>query len=1530
MDNGSLQTPWFPLSVAQRSRCFAYELEPRNRGNHNNVFVARLRGPVRPATIDAALCALVARHPMLRAEVSIEQGQRIHAHIPFRLEVVDAAGMEVETLRARVQADAWAPFLRDGGELRPLLRACLYVISTTDAVILLALDHLICDGWSYWHLLDELGATLSGMDVPSGTSDAATYRDYVSWQQEFLNGPRGARQLAHWQKVLAGDAAALRLPFDRRRPAESSCRQGFVTRRISRTLKERLQSGKADEGATLYNYLLVTLQILLHRYSGQDRIVIGAAVPGRSQAAWKSMAGDFANVLAMRADFDDQPTARAMLMHCQRSLLSALRNQDYPFPLLVEKMGVAHSDENPFYQVSYVFQKPRRAAELARLWNEQSPEHGVTRWGDLTLHPFPIEQRVGQDKRISLTLHAVEIDDEARCDLAYDVDVFDEATVEQMADHFMALLEGIAEDPDRTARQLPMLSEAERRRLLVELNATACEFQQDALLHELFERQAALRPDAPAAAFENRSHTFAELNARANQLAHELIALGVRPDDRVAICIERSLEMVVGLLGILKAGGAYVPLDPAYPAERLQTILRDAEPRAILTQRALHETRTATELPVLFLDEHDFSSRPATNPDPRAHGLTSRNLAYVIYTSGSTGTPKGVMVEQRSVVNLWRALERLEFVDATPGARIGLNASISFDGSVKSLLQLLSGHCVVVFPQNVRADAAAFLDYARAQALDAFDCTPAQLALLMQAGLADERAPYRPKAVLVGGESIGAPLWQSLRSIPSTRFFNVYGPTECTVDATACALHEAGERPVIGRPIANVAVYILDPQRQPVPTGVEGEIYIGGAGVARGYLNRAELTAERFLRDPFSADPAARMYRTGDLGRWLPDGSIEYLGRNDFQVKIRGYRIELGEIESALARCNGVREAVVLARDEADGDKRLVAYLVAAGDTAIEPTELRAALQSQLPDYMVPSAFVVLESFPLTPNGKLDRRALPAPEASALNIRAYEPPAGEIEEILAALWQELLRVDRVGRHDQFFELGGHSLLAMQVVSRIRGAFGVELPLRDLFANPTLSALGEAVRAARSSTMGEIPRADRDQPLPLSLAQQRLWFLDRLDKAASAAYSQPAALRLAGSLDVAALRAALDRLIARHENLRTSFIAEGGVPYQRIAPEHCGFALAFEDLSALPGGEREAAVARLTVEEARAPFDLSTGPLVRGRLLRLGDEEHVLLVTQHHIVTDGWSIDIMVREFAALYEAFHNRQPDPLPPLHVQYADYAQWQREWLQGGELSRQLEFWKSHLTGAPALIELPLDRPRPAVQSYAGGTVPLRLSPELTASLRELSRHNGVTPYMTLLAAWGALLARLSGQRDIVIGTPVANRQRREFENLIGFFVNMLAVRLRLDDQPAFASFLSAVKETALAAFAHQELPFEQVVEAVQPQRSLSHSPLAQVTFTWNNLGRGRPDGRMLQLPGLQVSAVDRLHETTQADLQLLLDDTGDVFSGVLVYAKDLFDRETIERWAGHFVCLLEAIAADAATAIDELPLLTAAERE
>ncbi|WP_146741412.1 condensation domain-containing protein, partial [Lonsdalea populi] len=720
-------------------------------------------------------------------------------------------------------------------------------------------------------------------------------------------------------------------------------------------------------------------------------------------------------------------------------------------------------------------------------------------------------------------------------------------------------------------------------------------------------------------------------------------------------------------------------------------------------------------------------------------------------------------------------------------------------------------------PEALRADARRLWRYFSRHAVDVFDCTPVQLHGLLDAGLGIDPA-YQPAAVLIGGEAISPHVWSRLTKLAATRFINVYGPTECTVDAAACVIDASQPLPVIGKPLANTRIYILDAQGQPAPLGVTGEIHIGGDGVARGYLYRPELTAERFIPDPFSTTPDARLYKTGDLGRWRPDGNIEYLGRNDFQVKLRGFRIEPGEIEARLMQCPGVREAVVVAREDHRGDTRLVAYLQTQPGAELLPADLRRRLSESLAEYMVPSAFVTLDTFPLTPNGKLDRRALPAPDLTAVISRDYEAPQGEVETALAEIWQDLLGLARVGRHDHFFELGGHSLMAVQLINHLREQ-GREATLAALFSHPTLCDLAMVLTNASFTSPSRIPVADRNTPLPLSFAQQRLWFIGHLDPAASQAYHLPAALRLVGQLDKSALTAALDSLVARHESLRTHFTLVDGQPCQQIAPDSIGFSLSCLDLRKLDAAGCPQRVAELAAQEAREPFDLTQGPLIRGRLLQLGDDEHVLLLTQHHIVSDGWSLGILVRELAALYRAAIRGENAHLPPLPIQYADYAVWQRNWLRGETLADLHAFWHNQLQGAPALLRLPTDRPRPSVQRYVGSVVPIQIDGTELTALRTLSQQQGTTLFMTLLAGWAAVLSRLSGQDDIVVGTPVANRTRRELEGVVGFFVNTLALRVEPGQCTTVADLLAQVRERALAAYAHQDLPFEQVVEALQP---------------------------------------------------------------------------------------------------------------
>ncbi|MGF6988499.1 amino acid adenylation domain-containing protein [Paraburkholderia atlantica] len=1103
--------------------------------------------------------------------------------------------------------------------------------------------------------------------------------------------------------------------------------------------------------------------------------------------------------------------------------------------------------------------------------------------------------------------------------------------VDRMAQHLQILLREAVAKRQQPVCHLDILPAAERGYLLEELNRTEAAYPSERCIHELFEAQVRRAPEAVALVHENERLSYGELNARANRLAHHLIALGVRPDQPVGICVERSAAMVVGLLAILKAGGAYLPLDPAYPSQRLRQVLGDAAPQLLLCDaagRAALGPEVLTDVIAVDLETATpvWGEQPRSDPEPRTLGLTSRHLAYVIYTSGSTGTPKGVQNEHRAVINRLIWMQKAYALKATDV--VLQKTPFGFDVSAWEFFwTLLEGATLVLAVPGVHKDPDALVNLIIGQRITTAHFVPSMLASFMDTKGVDRCTSLQ--RLVCSGEALSASLTQKVRCVlPWTGLHNLYGPTEAAIDVTAwnCPADFNGSVVPIGRPIANTRVYVLDGHGAPVPFGAVGELYIGGAGVARGYLNRPELTAERFIASPFVEGD--RLYRTGDLARYLPDGNLEFLGRTDDQVKIRGFRIEPGEVAAHLCGHAWVREAVVVARAERAGEPQLVAYVVAAEEAqeAQLAATLRAHLVGQLPDYMVPAAFVPLAELPLTVNGKLDRKALPAPADDAYARSAYEAPQGAVETALAEIWAELLGLERVGRHDNFFELGGHSLLAVQVSSRLSQAVGVELPLSTLFARPVLGDLAASIVEVLSRSgpqhLPAIVAVSRHEPLELSFAQQRLWFLAQLDKD-SARYHVPLGWRLQGRLDRAAWRRSLDQLYARHEALRSVFVDAEEGPRVEILPPGTGLPVLEHDLRERP--DAAAALVALCAEEACTPFDLARGPLVRGRLIRLSEQEHVFLLTQHHIVSDGWSVGVLVRELGSLYRAFVAGQADPLPVPAIQYPDYAAWQRQWLSGERLQRQAQYWREALSGAPSMLALPTDRPRPARQSFAGATVPVEIDAELTRELRRLGREHGTTLFMTVLAGWAAVLSRLSGQDDIVIGVPSANRGRREIEELIGFFVNTLALRVDLSGGPDVATLLERTRRTALGAQEHQDLPFEQVVEIVQPPRALDHTPLFQVGLAWQDNAPGR-----LDLPGLGVEeVVDNAPGQIRFELELNVGECDGRIVGTLGYATALFEESTVRRQRDYLLALLRAMAADAGQPVERIDILPAAER-
>ncbi|MDT5296661.1 MAG: hypothetical protein QOJ76_3541, partial [Acidobacteriota bacterium] len=1504
-----------PLSPGQEALWFLYRMEPDSPA-YNIPAAMRITSPLDSEALRRAFRKLVERHPSLRAtfdEVRGKAVQRItpEAEVCFREE--DATRWSEAELHERLAEEAHLPFdLRSG----PALRVSLFRRGADEHVLLVVVHHIVADFWSLTLLTDELTklyeAVSSGREAAL-PPPAARYSDFVRWQEAMLCGEAGAQHREYWESRLASPLPVLNLPTDRQRPPAQTYRGASLPFRIGAGLTEGLKALGRRHDATLYMTLLAVFQTLLHRYTGQDDIVVGSPTAGRSRAEFAGVVGYFVNPLVLRADLSRNPTFAEFLGRVRGTVLESFRHQDYPFPLLVEQLQPERDpSRSPLFEVAFVLQKSHAGLHQGLASLAVGDAGAELEINGLKLEPVALEQRVAQ---FDLMLMMTEVGGELKASLQYNTDLFDAETVIRLTGHFEMLLGEVVADEGRSLAELKLLTCDEERRLLVELNDTARSYP-TGCMHEMFEAQAERTPDAVAVVCEDESLTYRQLNARANQLAHHLRALGVGPEVFVGILLERNVELVVALLATLKAGGAYVPLDPAYPLERLSFMLEDTRAGVLLTQQRLAHLLPQADARVVCIDR-EADALAALGAENPLSGVTPGTLGYIIYTSGSTGRPKGVSIEHHSAVTLihWAA----EVFSTAELASVLASTSICFDLSVFEIFVPLSLGGRVVVAEN------ALQLPALSNEVTLVNTVPSAMAELARGG----GLPASVVTVNLAGEPLKNSLVQQVYRQPTVeRLFNLYGPSEDTTYSTyTLAPKDSDAEPTIGRPIANTQAYLLDASLRPVPGGVVGEVFLGGEGVARGYLRRPGLTAERFIPDPFSGRSGARLYRTGDLARFRPDGELEYLGRVDNQVKIRGFRIEIGEIESVLSRHEGVREAVVVAREDSPGDKRLVAYLTAAGEVAPAVGELRRHILQSLPEYMIPSVFVALDEMPLTANGKVNRRALPAPaqvhpDAGASRVAPRTP----VEEGLAGIWAQLLGLDAVGIYDNFFELGGHSLLATQLVSHVRETFKVELPLRSIFESPTVAELAalteETARAARGLQFPPVTAVQRGEAAPLSFAQQRLWFLHQLEPD-SAFYNIPAAVRVTGALDVQALKRAFDELVRRHESLRTVITETHGDICQVVRPA-APVALPQVDLSGMCEAASEAEWRRLAEDEARRPFDLSAGPLLRVSLLKLAADSHVLLLTMHHIVSDGWSLGVVLRELSSLLGAFSAGLPSPLPELSIQYADFAQWQRRCLTPEVLEPQLSYWARQLADAPPVLELPTARPRPSVQSTNGATRSATLSTTLTAALKAVSRQEGTTLYMTLLAAFKVLLSRYSGRQDICVGSPVAGRQRGETQDLIGFFVNTLVMRTDLAGASSFKHLLGRVREVCLEAYAHQDVPFERLVEELRPERSLSHTPLFQVTFALQSA----PAGAAV-LPGLEFAPVATESATAKFDLSLEMFEEHGALTANVNYNTDLFDESFIARLTANFEVLLRGIAADPARALADLPLLTVEER-
>ncbi len=1514
----------YPVSFAQQRLWFLDRLEPGSSA-YDLVSAARLDGALRVDVLERALAEIVRRHGALRTVFATLNGEPVQVVAPAaagpHIRVEEVSGPEEER-RARAAAlvagEGHLPFDLARG---PLLRVTLLRAGAEQHVLVVAMHHVVTDGWSMGVFFGELwtlyGAFLD--DRPSPLPELAVqYADYAVWQRKQLTGEALDAQLAFWREALDGAPPLLELPIDRPRPASRARRPGARHRfAVDAELAAALRELGRGEGATPFMTALAAFQLLLSRYAGGEDVVVGTPIAGRTRPELEPLVGVFVNTLAIRARMDGDPTFRELLRRTREATLGAFGHQDVPFERLVEELRVERSlSHTPLFQVMFTLQSaPGRPPELPGLRQTRLQ---------------PPDDSVRFDLELGLAEHA----DGLHGGFAYDADLFDAATVERMAGHLATVLRAVAADPDTRLSRVPLLGEGERRSLLAEPGGAARRYP-DACVHDLIVEQAARTPDAVAVRCGGAALTYGELARHSARLAERLRERGVGPETRVGLCVERSPEMVVGVLGILRAGGAYVPLDPAYPAERLRFVLDDAGISLVVATAAgaaaLPGFRGGIVAPDAPHGEGDDAADGGALPHPPSPG----SAAYVIYTSGSTGTPKGVVVEHRGLAGTLLAARGEFGLDGCDVAAV--LASYAFDiWAFEALAPLLAGGTARLLPADDVLDVQRLV--AELEGVGVMHAVPA----LMRQVVAEVRASGRGtlprmRLAFVGGDAVPPDLLDEMREVfPAAAVRVLYGPTEATILASSHLVAGGGrvERSVLGAPLGEARAYVLDAHGEPVPPGVAGELYVGGRGVARGYHGRAELTAARFVPDPFGggARGGARLYRTGDRARRLADDTLEFLGRTDAQVKIRGFRIEPGEVEAALAAHPSVSAAAVVAREDAapgaPGERRLVGYAVPDPEAPpVGAGELRAWLRERLPEHMVPGEMVLLEALPLTATGKTDRRALPAPERPLAELEeALGLQRTPTEEVVAAAWADVLRLPRVGPAENFFALGGHSLLATQVVSRLRAAFRVDVPVRALFEAPTVAELSArvdaAVRAGQGVQLPPLVRADRAGPLPLSFAQERLWVIDRMDPGGSV-YNVPFTLRLRGELDEGALRAALDALVERHESLRTTFPAPGGRPVQVVHPAE-GATWRLEPLDGVAEGEREARALAAAAEEAVRPFDLAAGPLFRAALFRVAADDHLLVLALHHVVADGWSVGVLFRELSALYAALVRGEPSPLAPLPVQYADFAVWQRGWLAGDTLDRQVAFWRERLAGAPPLLELPTDRPRPAVRSTRGGAHHFRLPPAAAESLRALARAEGATPFMAALACFQLLLSIYSRQDDVVVGTPVAGRTHEALEGLVGMFVNTLALRADLGGDPPFRELLGRVREGTLGAYGHQDLPFEKLVDELRPPRDPGHAPVFQVMFSLHNL-----PAATLRLPGLTLEAVATESRTTKFDLSLSLAETAGGLAGALEYDAHLFDAASIGRMAAHLATLLEGAAAEPARRISELSLLDDAAR-